>query len=101
MQFNKSESIYHAETTFSTTIEIGPMAVKPHLWLADMYYENDLPQKARRLMNLEYCEQDAFEVIEEDEEFVVLKSSTDETYKLKNINPNMFRKGSYIYPSSG
>ena len=96
MQFNKSESIYYAETTFSTTTEIGPMAVKPHLWLADMYYENDLPQKAKRLMNLEYCEQDAFEVIEEDEEFVVLKRSTDETYKLKNINPNMFRKGSYI-----
>ena len=49
---------------FSMTTEIGPLAILPHLCLADMYYENNMSNEADKLMNLKYCQQDVFEVVE-------------------------------------
>ena len=51
-QFGKSKAMYHAETAFSTNCEIGPMAELPHLWLADMYLENDMQEESEKLRNL-------------------------------------------------
>lgn len=45
-QFSKGEAIYYAETAFSMNCEIGPMAEMAHLWLADMYLENDMQEEA-------------------------------------------------------
>ena len=94
--FNKSEAQYYAETTFSMNTEIGPMAVKPHLWLADMYYNNDMRNEADKLMNLAYCQQDIFEVVNTDSEYVLLKNSKEDGYKLKKVYPDVFYKGNYI-----
>lgn len=94
--FGKGEAMYYAETTFSMNCEIGPMAEMAHLWLADMYLENDMQEEAEKLRNLKYCQQDIFEVTEADSEYAVLKSSKDEEYKLKNVYPDVFRKGTYI-----
>lgn len=76
--------------------EIGPMAETAHLWLADMYLGNNMQEEAEKLRNLKYCQQDIFEVTNADSEYAVLKSSKDEEYKLKNVYPDVFRKGSYI-----
>lgn len=95
--FGKTETEYYAETTFSMNSEIGPMAELPHLWLADMYLEHDMPKESEELRNLKYCQQDMFELIDADSEYAVLKNSKDEEYKLKNIYPDIFRKGSYAY----
>ena len=94
--FNKSESIYYAETIFSMNTEIGPMAVLPHLYLADMYYENNMRNEAEKLINVKYCQQDIFEVVEADSSHVILKDSKKEEYKLKNAYPDVFRKGAYV-----
>ena len=95
-QFNKSESVYYAETTFSMTTEIGPLAILPHLCLADMYYENNMSNEADKLMNLKYCQQDVFEVVEADSDFAILKDSKGDQYKLRNTYPDIFGKYSYI-----
>ena len=95
-QFSKGEAMYYAETAFSMNCEIGPMAEMSHLWLADMYLENDMQEEAEYLRNLKYCQQDIFEVIDVDSEYAVLKSSKNEEYKLKNVYPDVFFKGSYI-----
>lgn len=95
-QFSKGEAMYYAETAFSMNCEIGPMAEMAHLWLADMYLENDMQEEAEHLRNLKYCQQDIFEVTDVDSEYAVLKSSKDEEYKLKNVYPDVFIKGSYI-----
>ena len=94
--FSKGEAIYYAETAFSMSCEIGPMAEMPHLWLADMYLENNMQEESEKLRNLKYCQQDIFEVTDVDSENAVLKSSKDEVYKLKNVYPDVFIKGSYI-----
>ena len=95
-QFGKGEAMYYAETSFSMNFEIGPMAELPHLWLADMYLENNMQEESEKLRNLKYCQQDIFEVIDVDSEYAVLKSSKDEVYKLKNVYPDVFIKGLYI-----
>lgn len=95
-RFSKGEAAYYAETTFSMRSEIGPMAEMSHLWLADMYLENNMPGESEKLTNLKYCQQDIFEVIDADSEYAVLKSSDDEEYKLKNVYPDIFYKGSYV-----
>lgn len=95
-QFSKGEAIYYAETALSMNCEIGPMAETAHLWLADMYLGNNMQEEAEKLRNLKYCQQDIFEVTDADSEYAVLKSSKDEEYKLKNVYPDVFRKGSYI-----
>lgn len=94
--FTKSEAVYYAESSFLMNTEIGPMAVLSHLWLADMYAENDMPNEAEKLMGLKYCHQDVFKVTDADTEYAVLKNSKNEEYKLKNIYPDIFYKGSYI-----
>ncbi len=94
--FGESKTMYYAETSFSMSCEIGPMAELPHLWLADMYLENDMQEESEKLRNLKYCQQDIFEVTDADLEKAVLKSSKDEEYKLKNVYPDFFIKGSYI-----
>ena len=88
--------MYYAETSFSMNCEIGPMAEMAHQWLADMYFGNGMQEEAEKLRNLKYCQQDIFEVTDADSEYAVLKSSKDEEYKLKNVYPDVFRKGTYI-----
>ena len=83
--FNKSESTYYAETSFSMNCEIGPMAEKAHLWLADMYLENGMHEESEKLRSLKYCQQDLFEVIDADSEYAVVKNSNDEEFKMKSI----------------
>ena len=95
-QFLKSEAVYYAETSFIMKSEIGPLAVEPHLWLADMYAENEMYMEADKLRNLKYCQQDIFEVIEADPKYAVLKDSKEEVYRLKNVYPDVFWKGAYI-----
>lgn len=95
-QFNNGEAIYYAETSFIMRSEIGPLAVAPHLWLADMYDENEMYSEGDKLRNLKYCQQDIFEVIEADSEYAVLKDSSDDVYRLKNVYPDVFRQGSFI-----
>ena len=95
-QFSKGEAMYYAETAFSMNCEIGPMAELPHLWLADMYLENNMQEESEKLRNLRYCQHDIFEVSDADSDIAVLKSSKDEVYKLKNVYPDVFIKGSYI-----
>ena len=94
--FSKGEAVYYAETSFSMNYEIGPMAELSHLWLADMYLENNMQEESEKLRNLKYCQQDIFEVIDADLEYAVMNSSKDEVYKLKNVYPDVFIKGSYI-----
>ena len=53
-RFSKGEAAYYAETAFSMRSEIGPMAEMPHLWLADMYLENNMPGESEKLTNLKY-----------------------------------------------
>ena len=93
----KSDAVYYAETFFSMDSEIGPMAVLPHLWLADMYFGHNMQKEAKNLTNLEYCLPDMFEVIEADATYTVLKNSKDEEYRLKNEYSDIFRKGAYLY----
>ena len=95
-QFNNGEATYYAETSFIMRSEIGPLAVAPHLWLADMYDENEMYSEGDKLKNLKYCQQDIFEVIEADSEYAVLKDSSDEVYRLKNVYPDVFHHGSFI-----
>lgn len=78
------------------TTEIGPMAILPHHWLADMYYENDMRTEADKLRTLEYCQQDIFEVISADSEYATLKDTKGTEYKLQNTYPDVLRRGSYI-----
>ena len=94
--FSKGEALHYAETSFSMNCEIGPMAELPHLWLADMYLENNMQKESKKLRNLRYCQQDIFEVTDADSENAALKSSKDEVYKLKNVYPDVFSKDSYI-----
>lgn len=94
--FNKSEATYYAETSFSMNYEIGPMAEKAHLWLADMYLENDMHEESEKLRSLKYCQQDLFEVIDADSEYAVVKNSNDEEFKMKNAYPDIIFKGSYF-----
>ena len=77
--------------------EIGPMAELPHLWLADMFLEHDMQKESEKLRNLNFCQQDMFEVTDANSEYAVLKNSKDEEFKLKNAYPDIFRKGSYVY----
>lgn len=95
-KFKKSEAAYYAETTFSMTTEIGPMALEPHLWLAEMYYDNDLSKEADKLRSLKYCQQDIFSVKEANVDYAVLKDSRGEERRLKNVYPDLFFTGSYI-----
>lgn len=94
--FSKMKTLYYAETLFSMSYEIGPMAELPHLWLADMYLGNDMQEASDKLRNLKYCQQDLFEVTDADSEWAVLKSSKNEDYRVKKIYPDMFFKGSYV-----
>ena len=57
------------------------MAEKAHLWLADMYLENDMHEESEKLRSLKYCQQDLFEVIDADSEYAVVKNSNDEEFK--------------------
>lgn len=98
-QFTQSEAIYYAESTFSMTTEIGPMAFLPHLWLADMYYENNMRDESEKLIQMKFCQQDIFEVTDADSKYAVLKDSKGDAYRLKNVYPDVFRKGSYVYTS--
>lgn len=95
-QFNKNESSYYAETTFSMDTEIGPMALKAHMWLADMYYYNHMHDESEKLMQVKYCQQDVFEVLSADAEYVTLKDSKGGRYKFANAYPDIFRTGWYI-----
>lgn len=94
--YNKSESIYYAETMFCMNTEIGPMALLPNLCLADMYSENKMWNEAEKLASVKYCQQDIFEIVETDSNYVILKDSKKEEYKLKNTYPDLFRKGAYV-----
>lgn len=78
------------------TTEIGPMALTPHLWLSEMYKNNGMAEEADRLKNLKYCYQDAFEVVKTDADFMILKDTKGEEYKLKNQYPNMFCASQYV-----
>ncbi len=93
---SKSESIYYAETTFLMHSEIGPMAIEPHLCLADMYYERHMLNEAEKLVNLKYCQQDIFVVTDISSEYVILKDSKDEEYKVKNLDHDVFSKVLYV-----
>lgn len=95
-QFSKNESSYYAETTFSMNTEIGPMAVKAHLWLADMYYYNHMHKESERLMEVKYCQQDVFEVMLADAKHVTLKDSKGTRYTLANDYPDIFRTGKFL-----
>lgn len=95
-QFSKNESSYYAETTFSMDTEIGPMALNAHLWLADMYYYNHMHDESEKLTQLEYCQQDVFEVLSVDEKYLTLADSRKERYQLRNTYPDIFRSGCYI-----
>ncbi|MGM9709852.1 MAG: DUF3843 family protein [Prevotella sp.] len=98
-QFKKSEAEYYAETTFCTTTEIGPMALAPHLWLAEMYKNKGMLEEAKKLKNVKYCQQDTFVVVEADASYAILKNSKDEEYKLKNVYPDLLRKDAYVFTS--
>lgn len=95
-QFSKSESIYYAESTFSMAYEIGPLALAPHQWLAEMYLNNDMKKEAEKLLNLKYCQQDIFAVAA-DSRYATLKDSKGEEYRLLNVHSDVFRTGSYVY----
>lgn len=95
-KFNINESVYYAETTFSMTTEIGPMALAPHLWLAEMYYNNDMREDADRLRDLEYVQQDLFFVKEANAEYAILKDSKGGCHRLKNVYPDLFCTGLYV-----
>lgn len=94
--FNKSKAAYYAETTFCMTTEIGPLALEPHIWLAEMYHNDGLLAEAEWLSNLEYRQQDIFIVTEADAEYAVLKGSDGEEYKIKNLFRDIFYKGAYV-----
>ena len=47
-QFSRGEAMYYAETAFSMNCEVGPMAELPHLWLADMYLENNMQEESEK-----------------------------------------------------
>lgn len=93
---NKDQGSYYAETIFTMTTEIGPLALKPHLYLADMYYRNHMMKEAGKLTNLSYCLQDVFHVTDANSEYAIVKDSKDETYKVKNDHPDMFYTGAYV-----
>ena len=95
-KFKKSEAAYYVETTFSMTTEIGPMALVPHLWLADMYYYHGMHDEADKLHSLRYCQQDCFLVKEANAEYVTLKDSKGDERKLKNVYSDLFRTDAYI-----
>lgn len=95
-KFSKNEAVYYAETAFSMTTEIGPMALEPHLWLAEMYNNNDMREEADKLRDLEYVQQDLFQVTEADAEYAILKDSKGGCYRLKNVYPDLFYNDSYI-----
>ena len=97
MQFNKSESIYYAETTFSMATEIGPMSLLPHLWLAEMYKNAGMLEASNKLKNLKYCPQGAFKVEAADAAYALLRDSNGEEYKLENVHPDIFREGAYVF----
>lgn len=96
MQFDRSASKYYAETLFSMTTEIGPMALLPHLWLAEMYKNEGMLGESRKLKNLKYCLQDAFKVVAADTGYAMLRDSKGEEYRLKNVHPDIFREGRYV-----
>lgn len=97
MQFKKSESIYYAETLLSTTTEIGPMSLLPHLWLAEMYKNKGMLEESKKLKQLEYCPQGVFKVVAANTEDAVLKDSNNTEYKLKNTYPDIFFEGGYVF----
>ena len=94
--FSKSETMYYAETSFSMSCEIGPMAELPHLWLADMYLENGMSEASDKLRSIKYCQQNILELTDADSECVVLKSPNDKDYKIMNSHPDVFIKGLYF-----
>ena len=94
--FNKRETQYYSETTFAMTTEIGPIALLPHWWLAEMYQNNGMFEASQRLRNLQYRTQDIFKVVAADTDYAVLKDSKAEEYKLQNVYPDLFRKGRYV-----
>lgn len=93
---NMSEATYYAETSFIMTSEIGPLALEPHLWLAEMYYGNDMRAEGDKLKTMKYCQQDIFEVTTADVKYAVLKDSKDIEYSVANIYPDLFRVGAYV-----
>lgn len=96
MQFDRSASKYYAETLFSMTTEIGPMALLPHLWLAEMYKNKGMLGESRKLKDLKFCLQDAFKVVAADTDYAMLRDSKGEEYRLKNVYPDTFREGGYV-----
>ncbi len=95
-KFNMSEVAYYAETTFLMTTEIGPLALEPHLWLAEMYYNNGMCEEAVNLSDLEYVQQNLFRVTEANAKYAILKDTKGECYKLKNVYPDFLYIDSYI-----
>lgn len=95
--FSEGEKIYYAETAMLMTTEIGPMAMLPHLWLADMFSGKGMKDEADKLRGLRYCQQEVFEVINASRNYAILKDSKGEEYKLANDYPDMLVKGKYVF----
>ncbi|MCQ2343892.1 MAG: DUF3843 family protein [Paludibacteraceae bacterium] len=93
---DKNKAHYYAETLLSMTTEIGPMAEKPHFWLAEMYKGNGMKGEADKLMNLMYCHQDSFEVVSANSLHVILRDSKGDEFKVKNQYPMLLCKCNYI-----
>lgn len=96
IHLNKREIQYYAETTFAMTTEIGPMALLPHWWMAEMFKNKGMLEEAKRLKDLQYRTQDVFKVVTADKDFAILKDSKGEEYKLQNVYPDLFLKGGYV-----
>ena len=58
-----------------------------------------MSNEADKLMNLKYCQQDVFEVVEADSDFAILKDSKGDQYKLRNTYPDIFGKYLFTYAS--
>lgn len=94
--FNRKESYYNAETLFSMSVEIGPMAAPAHSWLADMFFENGMRKEAEKLMRLSYCRQDVYEVLSYNHEYAMLLSTKGESYKVIPPSLHLFEKSKYV-----
>ena len=95
--YNESLSKYYAETIFSMSSEIGPLALEPHICLADMYNENNMPDEAQTIINIKYCQPDTFKVLDTMPGYVILNNSKDEKYKVINDHPELYHTGSYLH----
>ena len=79
------------------TTEIGPLALMPHEWLAEMYRGKKMYQEADKLKNIEYCDSGAFCVMDVDKKTAIFKDTKGIERKVVNPEAKVLKKGSFVY----